>query len=754
MIAFKTKIFILHLTILLLCLGCHASDVQLVVDQKPMAEIVIPEKPSLTEKKAALVLQDFVRRITGATLPIGASPSGNMPHLIFIGRTASFKDQRRMIPLKAEGYDVSIFQGNIYFNGGSGQGLLYGVYELIEKQFGARKYDQGPATVPQKPDLSLPNDLHLRHEPDFVYRESFYPPSADKEYLDWHHLQRFEDLWGLWGHSFFKIIPPEKYFQDHPEYFAWSNGRRQATQLCLSNPDVQRLAISYIKDQIADNPDALYWSIAPMDNDGYCRCEKCAGVDSMEGGPQGSLIRFVNAVAAKFPDRFFTTLAYGYSSKAPKSIRPAKNVYIILSTIEATRSRSLLYDPNAASFRNQLVQWSKTTPNLFIWNYTTQFTSYLNPFPVYDHYQADIQYFLENRVKGVFEQGSGEMISDLSSYASYIQAKILWDPSLKAKDVEADFLQGYFGPGSGSVKDYIGQLITARDETSVRLDIYSNPIANRKDYLAPGWMEKYKNALSKAQDAVNANSKYAERIRTLRLGLEYAELEQAKSYGAHASGYFTISADGHLQIRPGWEDRVQHFVKNAQKSGVTGFSELGGAPVEYLKDWADILQQTSHSSLIFGVKPVFSTPYLPDYPANGEMTLTDGVPGGRDYSYNWLLFLDNQVVITFPVPRNISYSELRTNFLFDPRHYVFLPDEVVIEGSINGEIFTPIGKQQLAKSFSGKIMSEIYSVSIPLNGQQFSYLRIKVLSGGLLPEWFEGSRHRKPLVALDEVSIK
>jgi Domain of unknown function (DUF4838) len=740
----------------LLLQSCHATDLQLVADRKPMAGIVLPESPSAVEKKSAAVLQDYARRITGATLPILKAPSVDIPHLLFIGKAAVHAAANRPpAPLKTEGYEIDIHDGNVYFYGGSGKGLLYGVYELIEKQFGARKYSQGPAKVPHSSELSLPVKLHVRYEPMLLYRESYYPPSTDPEYLDWHHLHRFEDLWGVWGHSFFKIISPERYFQVHPEYFAWVNGHRQASQLCLSNPDVLRLATAYFEKAIAANPDAIYWSIAPMDGTGYCTCEKCARVDSQDGGPQGSLIRFVNAVAAHFPNQIFTTLAYGYSAEAPEHTRPEKNVYVMLSTIDATRQLPLVSDPQAAPFRRQLAAWAKLTPNLFVWDYTTDFTAYLNPFPMYDHYRANIQYLYDHSIKGIFEQGSGETWSDMSTYVSYLQAKFLWDPFVKADEIQDDFLNGYYGAAAPQVKSYILQLLNARDETHARLGIYDDPAGHRADYLAPDRISGYRRYLKKAEEAVIGSPELMDRINSLSLGMEYVELEQARTYGIHPGGYLEEQPDAAWRVKPAWPHRVQRFAGNAQAAGATRLSETGGTLQDYVASWQNIMRYPYRPSLILGEKATFSHPFVEDYPANRAETLTDGLTGGTDYNFNWLLFGDSSIIITYPLKSGKLLKLIKTDFLSDPAHYLFLPDQVNVEASEDGKQFTLIGGQRFNTGKPSTMDATIHTIECPLQPNlPVRYLRLVVQFSGRLPDWFNGRRNRKPLIAIDEISLE
>ena len=75
------------------------------------------------------------------------------------------------------------------------------------------------------------------------------------------------------------------------------------------------------------------------DNTSYCQCDACKKVIAEEGSPSGPIIRFVNEVAKRFPDKIISTLAYQYSRQAPKITKPADNVQIMLCTIELNRCK-------------------------------------------------------------------------------------------------------------------------------------------------------------------------------------------------------------------------------------------------------------------------------------------------------------------------------------------------------------------------------------------------------------------------------
>ena len=136
-------------------------------------------------------------------------------------------------------------------------------------------------------------------------------------------------------------------------------------QLCLSNPDVLQIVIEDLRRRMEDNPDANYWSVSQNDTYLPCDCAQCRRSNEEEGSPSGSLLRFVNQVAAEFPDKTISTLAYQYSRQAPRITKPAPNVNIMLCSIECDRATPIA--EGCTDFATDLVEWSALTDNIFLW---------------------------------------------------------------------------------------------------------------------------------------------------------------------------------------------------------------------------------------------------------------------------------------------------------------------------------------------------------------------------------------------------
>lgn len=749
----KMNVF-LCMTAWLLSLACApGADNKLLLAHKGKSSfsIVLPAQATQAEKRAANLLQHYLEKISGAQLPLVQEPAFTGSHAIYIGRCQSSAGQLPAV-IQGDGYFIGSDPQHLYI-GGSGKGVVYGVYGLLETYLGCAKYSEAPAIVPSLATVTVPAGLHNLQQPALVYRESYYPASADAEYLDWHGLQRFEDLWGLWGHSFNKLVPASEYFTSHPEYFALVNGKRQASQPCLSEEAVFNIAVANLKKLFAANPDARYWSVSINDDQGYCTCDRCRKTDAEEGGPQGSVIRFVNRIAAAFPDKQFTTLAYLYTSHAPAKTKPAANVYIMLSTIDAFRNQPLSQAASAAGFRNNLKRWAALTGNIFIWDYTVQFTHYLTPFPDLLQLQPNIQFFLDNKVKGIFEQGSGETYSDLAELNSYLQAKLLWNSQLDVNRTITQFCNAYYGAAGKWIDAYIQLMQENMHKASRPLDIYGNPCNDYNSYLSPANIDQCSALLDKAEAAAETDTVLLNRVKNVRLGLDYVVLQQSRFFGADKFGYVE-NTGGSYVIKPSWPLKVQRFVAQCKKAGVTELSEGGITPDAYQQEWNELFARGWTPNLAANATVTLAHPFAEDYPAKRERTLVDAVRGQRDFSYNWLCFYGTDMIATLDLGHEQVCKSIGMGFLEDPRHWIFLPQTVKVEWSANGQQYQTLGTE----NNTAALAEESYKVN--MHPVQFSfqpvkarYIRVTAGNWPALPAW-RFRENKKPMIACDEILVQ
>lgn len=727
-----------------------AQDITIVSNGSSEYKIITPREPSKLEQKSAKVLQQYIQRISGAQLPIQQESGRLTTAAIYIGHTSKEErvHPRKMAP---ESYLLKTDNQDLVICAGSGKGLIYGVYNFLETYLGCKKLSNDPAIVPQTKQINIPGHILDEYKPPFEYRQAYYPASHDAEYLEWNQLQQLDDLWGLWGHSYNKLVPPQTYFKTHPEYYALVKGTRQPSQLCLSNEAVYNIVVSELKKRMADNADALYWSVSPNDDNGYCECDKCKAVDNEQGSPAGSLIKFVNRVASVFPDKKITTLAYGYTHKAPKSMKPADNVYVFLSDIDAYRDKPLADEGSAAAFRTDLKGWTALTKNIFIWDYITQFTNYLAPFPNFHTLQPNMQYFRDNGVKGVFAQGSGDTYGEWAELRSYVTAKLFENEKTNVSQLVSGFIRDYYGNAAKYIQQYFDLLQEKMLASHRKLDIYGNPINEWKTYLTPELLDQFSTLFDNAEGAVEGNTVFQERVMRARLPLEYTVFQQARFYGIEKHGIFVKDKAGEWSVKPRFQEKLTRFVANCNKAGVTELSEGGLKPDQYLAEWNEILKAGVTPTKAMGAQVTLQFPFADDYPAKGVKTLTDGNPGYNDFSYNWLCFYGVPMVATIDLGKTQNISQVMVHFLDDPRHWIFQPQKITVELSTDGVNY------HVMETLAPATNEERYDVSIKSyvarHRDQGRYIKVSAANLSSLPAW-RYRENKKPMIACDEIFVQ
>jgi hypothetical protein len=375
--------------------------------------------------------------------------------------------------------------------------------------------------------------------------------------------------YGRFVHTFDELIPPDKYFDAHPEYFSMIKGKRMKGyfQLCLTNPDVLKITIEKVEEWIKENPTATIFSVSQNDTYDNCQCTKCLAVEKEEGAPSGPLIRFVNAVATaigkEHPNVLIDTLAYQWSEKPPLRVRPVGNVRIRIAPIGACFSHPLNgCKENSQPFKN-LQDWSKVTDKIYIWHYTTNFANYLQPLPNLDEIAGDALLFKKYGVVGFFDEGdyAGGGGGEMAELKSYLLAKLMWDPKQDPRKIEQDFVNGVYGKAAPEIMSWLDLVHDAGRKMKAHARIYDPPTSA---YLNGAIQTKGDALFKKAEEAVANDPVALDEVQRVRLSLEYVELMCANPKGVAYPTLVKIVGDkvtkyGIAQIREG--EPVQEFLK-------------------------------------------------------------------------------------------------------------------------------------------------------------------------------------------------
>jgi hypothetical protein len=250
------KLIILFLTVSLLA-SC-TGRVTLFKKDKLLFNIAISSKSDSLTIEAAGLLKTYIYKITGADVQVIKDPADDLKY-IYLGKDIQKEDSVTGIinNLKNEGFIIDIDQNRIILAGKSGQADIFAVTTFLEEYLGCMKFTGTEEYIPSAKTFSLPV-ISKKYEPAFEFRHPHFQDRQNRDYLNWHKLNSFSD-WGLFVHTFQRLLPPEKYFDKHPEYFSLVNGKRiRDGQLCLSNPKVIELLGDNLALLIAEQPAKTY----------------------------------------------------------------------------------------------------------------------------------------------------------------------------------------------------------------------------------------------------------------------------------------------------------------------------------------------------------------------------------------------------------------------------------------------------------------------------------------------------------------
>ena len=524
-------------------------------NRKAVARIIDRDFP-----RAASILADYLKKITGGDFVLQSFTDGNCNLVLRRWENAPH----------ADGFRYYIYDKDIVFEAPNAQAAVYAVYDFLETVCGCRYYTSTEEYIPF--DANLTVEFSTREcIPQLDYREVYYRDFFNPEFAEKHKMtaqNARHSVWGTWCHSFQEFLDPDIYFEEHPEYYALYQGKRvgKNAEPCLSNPEVFDVMAANIEKAMAEKPECNFWSISQNDNDAYCTCEKCRELDEAEGSPMGSVLNFVNKMARRFPDKTISTLAYWYTRKLPKTLRPEKNVHIMLCNIEANRGLPIETDPRSLGSKEELLAWEEVCHNISLWDYCIQFRNLVSPFPNLRVIPKNIRFFLDHNVKMLFSQSNREYEGEFAALRGYLLAKCMWEPDLDADAVIREFCEGYYGPAAPAILTYIEEIHDAMEAAGGELSIFGGPLDAKDTWMDEAHYSRYNALAEEALAAVSGNAQLLHRVKTAVMPIWYAGI---------VLGY------GDRQTRL---ERIQKFAAQARKVGLEKVEEWTITPDMFLTD--------------------------------------------------------------------------------------------------------------------------------------------------------------------------
>jgi len=440
---------------------------------KPQCKIVIPAQPSNNEQRCALLLQTYLRLVTGGNFEIVQEPYSGGP-AIYLGQTEVSRHTATEFPpihygkltlpnvhgfvIKTENRDTLIIRGNLDI------GTNYGAYSFVRECLGVRRYwptePGGIGDVYEvKPNLSIPK-LNWVDWPYFISRHVGFNPKG------WELSRKEGDppwmfFWYRCGttlsmmHNFFSLIPPEEYGQTHPEYFPEINGIRYVPtgkinwQPCVSNPEVVQICADKIIAAFDRDPNRICHALSVNDGAGHCECANCRAMDTPESDTNTAqvtdrYVKFINAVAekvaSKHPDRLIGFLAYGGLRFPPTTVKLHPN----LVPFYCAMGRGLYsgWDSWMQAGAKNMGHYGYHDDRWFI-------IPKINP-----HQEARrIRYMVGSGVaRGYYKEFNPTY--PLDAHAAIVVAEMMWDPRLDENKILARYYSDMFGESAKEMQNF------------------------------------------------------------------------------------------------------------------------------------------------------------------------------------------------------------------------------------------------------------------------------------------------------------
>lgn len=446
-------------------------------------DIVVPNDGIATEVYAAEEFQRFFAEAGGIRLPIVHRIDRPKRHvLIGPGEVMRGSDVGFAVDdMGPEDLRIVVREGNIAIAGGRPRGTLYGVYTFLEDYLGVRFLTPDHTHVPPVGDTRLVPSVDRVYRPPFAnYRGVGYAARGNGVFAVRHRANNLynDPKFGIRtpfcspfiniGHSFYRQIPLEQYAEDHPEYFAMWDGKRDNkhvhTHYCLSNPELISIVTKAVVEEIEHPSSAGRANFAVSQNDTiweYCQCDKCMAIDEAEDSHMGTLLRFVNTIADKVakahPSIYIGTLSYGFSRKPPQVTTCRPNVQINLSNIEACQLHAITDSscPSNVEFMKDLDGWTGICDHLNAWIYCIDFRDHLLPYPNLHTIQPNIQTLVRAGVEGVFAQCSDWPVAEMSDLRHYVISRLVWNPEYDDDVLIQEFITLHYGQAAPAIHRFL-----------------------------------------------------------------------------------------------------------------------------------------------------------------------------------------------------------------------------------------------------------------------------------------------------------
>lgn len=500
------KLFISIIFLFILTFQANCSTIQLWRQNSSNYSIILPSNSNADLKKGASILQKYIQQKSGINFPIIDEQKYKGSSGIYIGQTRYSKSKFNTNSLSDRGYYIGQDGNNILLIGKTERGSLNSIFGFLEKYLDIELLSKNDVYFSKENQKTI--DIKNQYfNPSFERMDIFNAISYTDLYGFWYgndHLfkNNFDSEWGIFGHTFFAIIPPSKYLKSNPDFFLYDKG--SPSQLNIYNSKLVEEVKKNLKELMSKKPNKKYWMVGQEDDKTFFGKNKSSNLSN-------DLMKFINNIASSFPDKIIGTFAYQESLSAPTNIKPLTNVYVCFAPIDAVYNQNIYSGVNI-KYSNELIKWSELTKNLMVWEYVSNYSNPMMPYPTFNVISENLKFYHKTGVKRIYLEGINRNEEVFNELYTYLFNKLYWNINQDPNFIVKDFCNKFYGPAGNYIVKYITELQNNVKNTGDRFRFYDT--SNK--YLDSKYLNNYDAILADASKSVDSSPIFLKRVNKVR----------------------------------------------------------------------------------------------------------------------------------------------------------------------------------------------------------------------------------------------
>ena len=408
---------------------------------------------------------------------------------------------KKLTVMPAEGYVIEQVDGAVNITGKDDTGTLRGTHQFIEDHLGVRWYFPDDSIIPQKGmaelRASIKHGCRRAEAPTFSHRAFSHPITTD--WLNWMSRNRYNSVdigwpspgsaeWGrirklsgdihrrgikisVSGHHLLSLLSPERYFDEHPEWFALIDGRRDRRRrqlFCTSSGEATEVFLENLRKYVTAVPEVDRFDFWPEDGCRCCQCDSCTEAPESDRYVRlaNEMVRVIHSI---YPDKPLSLFAYGTFRPAPKRAVLDKSVQVQFCwwgrdyAIPFNHEECAVHNDRAyldaghgacwdqfGEFMKWAGSYAKTNGLLIYDQHMNQSIRGPNLLPI-PHLSEDYRWFESIGITGLIHplSGTNHWVCGLNAY---VVGKMLWDRKLSRQALLEDFFKSYFGVAASEMQ--------------------------------------------------------------------------------------------------------------------------------------------------------------------------------------------------------------------------------------------------------------------------------------------------------------